>query len=107
MADSVCDRPLCAGQATAAVAMHPDEGGVTLSDLTPDPPLGVLVLCERHIASLSVPSGWEIVDQRTEPPPHTGLSELFGPDTTDTDLPEPDGPMLRRAFGRRANGSDS
>jgi len=99
MADVACDRPLCAEPAAAVVVMHPDDGVVALSDLVDDLPLGVFVLCQRHIEGFSVPTGWTIDDQRTEPPPHSGLTELFGRDSTDTDLGEPGGRLLRRAFG--------
>lgn len=65
-----------------------------LVDLVEDE-VGAARLCDEHADRVSVPSGWTLVDERTEEP--EGVGVLLGVGASEGE-PEPESPLLKRAF---------
>ena len=80
----VCSRPGCAEPATATFAYAPAQLRAWVGDLTEERRAVGHDLCGVHADRLTVPSGWELTDARTE---RASLSAV-----------EPASPMLARAF---------
>lgn len=92
-----CRRPGCGWSATASLSFRYATGQVWLLDLsnTPDPSL--YDLCTAHADTLTVPRGWERVDERAQAVRQEPARR--GPHGTAATAPEPVG--ARRAQGRR------
>lgn len=60
-----CGRTGCRWPAAASLSFRYATGQVWLLDLTPEPDPALYDLCPDHADSLTVPRGWERVDQRT------------------------------------------
>lgn len=80
----VCSRPGCTEVAVATFHFSPATLEAWLGDLDHDPRSIGQHLCSIHADRVSVPSGWTLTDDRTEP---ASLSTV-----------EPASPMLARAF---------
>lgn len=80
----VCSRPACVEVAVATFSFSPATLEAWLGDLDPNPRSLGQPLCSIHADRVSVPKGWQLVDDRTSPAP---LSSA-----------EPSSPMLARAF---------
>lgn len=77
--------------------MDVDASIARLVNPSPNSGLGAVLLCKVHADRLTVPSGWQVDDQRADD--SGGLAGLFGGESTVDELPMPDGRLLRRAFG--------
>lgn len=60
-----CRRPGCGWAATASLSFRYATGQVWLRDLSPTPDPSLYDLCASHADALTVPRGWEQVDERT------------------------------------------
>lgn len=91
---ATCARTGCAKRARAVLSFDPGAATARLVDLTDDD-VGAARLCTEHADRIRVPSGWTLTDERTEEP--DGLGVLLGLGTH-IDEPEPESPLLKRAF---------
>ncbi|MDZ7679188.1 MAG: DUF3499 family protein [Acidimicrobiales bacterium] len=83
----VCSRPGCTEPATATFAYAPSQLAAWIGDLADDRRAIGHDLCDTHADRLSVPAGWTLTDERTQPEPRVSLSAV-----------DPASPMLARAF---------
>lgn len=60
-----CRRPGCGWSATASLSFRYATGQVWLLDLSSSPDPSLYDLCTSHADTLTVPRGWERVDERT------------------------------------------
>lgn len=60
-----CDKPSCGQPAAAGLSFRYDTGEVWLHDLADEPHPSRYDLCQRHAGDLTVPRGWQLVDERT------------------------------------------
>jgi hypothetical protein len=60
-----CDKPSCGESAAASLSFRYDTGEVWLSDLAEQAHPSRYDLCQRHAEELTVPRGWQRVDERT------------------------------------------
>lgn len=81
---AVCSRPGCSEVAVATFQFSPATLEAWLGDLDHSPRSSGQNLCRVHSDRVSVPSGWTLTDDRTEP---ASLNKA-----------EPASPMLARAF---------
>ncbi len=91
----VCARTGCADEARSLLLFDPAGGTARLLDLADDL-IGAVPLCNAHADRFNVPSGWTLADERTEEP--EGVALLLGVTDADASEPEPDSPLLKRAF---------
>ncbi|MEO1065025.1 MAG: DUF3499 family protein [Actinomycetota bacterium] len=91
----VCARTGCADAPRALLLFDPAEGSARLLDVVDDL-IGSVPLCTAHADRVNVPSGWTLSDERTEEP--EGVARLLGVAGDETTEPEPESPLLKRAF---------
>ncbi|MEM9711950.1 MAG: hypothetical protein AAGA17_07005 [Actinomycetota bacterium] len=91
----LCARTGCAEVVRALLLFDPVAGSARLIDVDDDI-VGAVHLCSEHADRVNVPSGWALTDDRTEEPDRVavllGVNEVVEPE------PEPDSPLLKRAF---------
>ena len=91
----VCARTGCAEAARSILLFDP--AGATARLLDPDDDLlGAVPLCTDHADRFNVPSGWSLSDERTDEP--EGVALLLGVTNAEQTEPEPESPLLKRAF---------
>ncbi len=91
----VCARTGCAEEARSLLLFDPAGGAARLLDPVEDL-LGAVPLCTGHADRFNVPSGWTLSDERSEEP--EGVARLLGVTDSGASEPEPDSPLLKRAF---------
>ena len=91
----VCARTGCADQTRALLLFDPAAGTARLLDVVDDL-IGSVPLCDVHADGVQVPSGWTLSDERTEQP--EGVALLLGVTDDEASEPEPESPLLKRAF---------
>ncbi|HVL99808.1 MAG TPA: DUF3499 family protein [Egibacteraceae bacterium] len=67
-ASRTCSRPACPAPATASLSYRYASGQVWIADLSPSPHPALYDLCARHADALTVPRGWQRVEQRSSLP---------------------------------------
>lgn len=83
-----CGRTGCRWPAAASLSFRYGTGQVWLLDLSPEPDPSLYDLCPHHADALTVPKGWERVDQRVS---RAAVSEPAGRDLDPTDGGAPPG----------------
>jgi len=63
-----CAEMRCANDPTVTVALAYTERTVVVSDLLPERDPNLLDLCDEHVARMTPPVGWVVVDERTAAP---------------------------------------
>lgn len=71
-----CSKTACPREASASCAFNYAARTVWLSQLRRDPDPNVYDLCDEHAASLRVPKGWSLTDERLPVPPDGGQPPL-------------------------------
>ena len=61
-----CARPTCANPAVTLLVFDPRETWARLADYDPTARTVGVTLCPEHADAVTVPSGWTIIDDRTE-----------------------------------------
>jgi hypothetical protein len=59
-----CAKMRCGQQPVATVALAYTERTVVISDLIPERDPNLLDLCDEHVARMTPPVGWIVVDER-------------------------------------------
>lgn len=91
----VCARTGCADAPRALLLFNPVAGTARLLDLADDL-IGSVPLCHEHADRVNVPTGWTLSDERTDDP--EGVAVLLGVPDAEATEPEPESPLLKRAF---------
>jgi hypothetical protein len=63
-----CAKMRCGQPPVATVALAYTERTVVVSDLRPERDPNLLDLCDEHVARMTPPVGWVVVDERTAAP---------------------------------------